>query len=110
MNERKENLDEIFRRAEYIRKKESCGRRIVAYAAGMAACAAVLVFLLIITPEAGAAASAAENWRYGSLLLSGSAGGYILIGAVALALGILTVRLFRQIRILKEMEHKKEES
>ena len=77
MRDREARLDEVFRRADVIQRRQAVKRKLVSSAAGASLCAVILVFLLATLPQVGMQASSGSTWRYGGLLLNGSAGGYI---------------------------------
>ena len=109
MRDREARLDEIFRRADVIQRREAVKRKLVSSAAGSGVCAVLLFFLLATLPRIGLQASSGDTWRYGGLLLNGGAGGYILVAVVALALGVCVALLCGHLRELKALDREKED-
>ena len=102
-----ERLDEIFRRAERVRNRESLKSRITADAVGCGICLAALALFVLALPEWGGGGASDGMWRYGGLLLNGSAGGYILVAAVSLVLGVLVTLLVWHVRRLRQMDRER---
>ena len=109
MRDREARLDEVFRRADVIQRRQAVKRKLVSSAAGAGIFAVILVFLLATLPQVGMQASSGSTWRYGGLLLNGSAGGYILVAVVALALGVCVALLCGRLRELKALDREKED-
>ena len=110
MRDREKKLDEIFLRAERLKKAESLRRRILVDAVGAGLSAAALILLLVTLPGHKKARPAGESWRYGALLLNGEYGGYVLVAVAALALGALVPLLCARIRGLKKLNGKDDRS
>ena len=110
MRDRDKKLDEIFLRAERLKKADSLRRRIIADAVGVGLSAAALILLLVTLPGQQKAQPSGESWRYGALLLNGEYGGYILVAVTALALGVLAALLCIHVRSLKKLNGKGDRS
>ena len=83
MMDRASMLDEVFRRAEGIRRRQARGqvRRL-----GAAACALLAALFVMVGSLAGGAS--VRPTALGAFLLGPEAGGYVLVALLAFALGI----------------------
>ena len=104
MTDRETRLDEIFRRAEAVRRRQEEHR---ARLLGGAAAALALALIVMI---GGFARRGAEvhGTALGAFLLGPEAGGYVLVALIAFALGIVLALLAQKHRQTKEHEGKKE--
>ena len=104
MTDRETRLDEIFRRAEAVRRRQEANR--VRLLGG----ATVALALALITMIGGFAGHGAEvhGTALGAFLLGPEAGGYVLVALIAFALGIVLALLAQKHRQTKEHEGKKE--
>ena len=99
-----EALSEILRRSERValrRKRRSCQRL------GGICSALLAVLALSITVIPGKPAVTSAGSVYGSFLLSREAGGYVLIGLIAFALGVAVTLLC--LRYRKKQDATKDE-
>lgn len=110
MRDRDQKLDEIFQRAEHLKKADSLRRRITIDAVGAGLSAAALILLLVALPGLQKVQPSGASWRYGALLLNGECGGYILVAVTALALGVLVTLLCAHVRSLKKLNGKDDRS
>ena len=104
MKDREAKLDEIFRRAEAVRRRQGENRARLLGGATMA-----LAFALI-TMIGGFAGRGTEihSTALGAFLLGPEAGGYVLVALIAFALGIAAALLAQRHRQMKQREGKKE--
>ena len=104
MKDREARLDEIFRRAEAVRRRqEENWTRLLGGAT-------VALALALITMIGGFARRGAEvhGTALGAFLLGPEAGGYVLVALIAFALGIAATMLAQKHRRMKQDEGKKE--
>ena len=104
MMDREARLDEIFRRAEVVRRKqEENWTRLL----GSATAALALALVALI---GGFARRGAEvrGTALGAFLLGPEAGGYVLVALLAFMLGIVAALLAQKHRRMKQREGKKE--
>ena len=110
MRDRDQKLDEIFQRAERLKKADPLRRRIAVDAVCAGFSAAALILLLVTLPGLQKAQPSGEDWRYGALLLNGEYGGYILVAVTALALGVTVTLLCAHVHSLKKLNGKEDRS
>lgn len=101
-----EQLNEIVKRKEAYNNRRSAIGFITGYAIAIAVCVAALIAVAISIPKLTAVDSTAETSHYGSLILSAPYMGYVIVGIIAFALGILVALLCKQIRELNLSERK----
>jgi len=104
MTDREARLNEIFRRAEAVRRKRD---ERVARALGGATGALALALIVMIGGLSGRGAEI-HGTALGAFLLGPEAGGYVLVALIAFALGIVLALLAQKHRQTKEHEGKKE--
>jgi len=103
-------LEEILRRADTLRRKKASRRAAALSAASVFVCLALIVgaaSLLSVLPAA--AGEDGVPAAYGSLILSSSFLGYIVIGVLAFALGVCVTLLCRALRASKEKEDRRDQ-
>ena len=102
--DREARLDEIFRRAEVVRRRQEENRTRL-LGGSTAALALALVALI-----GGFARRGAEvrGTALGAFLLGPEAGGYVLVALLAFMLGIVAALLAQKHRRMKQREGKKE--
>ena len=104
MKDREAKLDEIFRRAEAIRRKQEEHRTRLL---GGATAALALALVALIGGFAGRGTEI-RGTALGAFLLGPEAGGYVLVALIAFALGIAAAMLTQRYRRVKEHEGQKE--
>lgn len=104
MTDRETRLDEIFRRAEAVRRRQEANR---ARLLGGATAALALALIVMIGGFAGRGAEV-RGTALGAFLLGPEAGGYVIVALIAFALGIVLALLAQKHRQTKEHEGKKE--
>lgn len=109
MMDREAKLDEIFRRAEVVRRRqEENWTRLL----GGATAALALALITMIGGFAGRGTEVhgteVHGTALGAFLLGPEAGGYVLVALIAFALGIVLALLAQKHRQTKEHEGKKE--
>lgn len=100
-----EQVTEIKKRKAAYQRKQQAKQYIIAFAVGIAACILALIGTALSIPKLATAGSDADISRYGSLILSAPYMGYVIVGIIAFALGILVALLCRQIRELNLTEN-----
>ena len=101
-----EQLGEILRRAEQVRKTRSLRKRLCADAAAGLVCLVLLVLASAGLPQVMQAAESSKPQQYGSLLLTAPYTGYVLVGVLAFALGICVTLLCVHWKKLNQKEWK----
>ena len=101
MKDREAKLDEIFRRAEAIRRRQEEHRTRLL---GGATAALALVALIGGFARRG---TEIRGTALGAFLLGPEAGGYVLVALIAFALGIAAAMLAQKHRHIKQREGKK---
>jgi len=104
MMDREARLDEIFRRAEAVRRKQGKNRTRLL---GGATMALALVLTLLIGGFAGRGAEV-HSTALGAFLLGPEAGGYVIVALLAFMLGIVAALLAQKHRRMKQRKEKKE--
>ncbi len=97
-----EQLREIMKRADKINERKEIHRHILTGALAVCACLLLLIGACISLPNLKISTQEQTIRQYGSLLLETSQIGYVVIGALAFALGIcVTILCIR----CKELHH-----
>ena len=104
MKDREARLDEIFRRAEAVRRRRE---EIMTRLMGGATAALALALIVMIGGFAGRGAEV-RGTALGAFLLSPEAGGYVIVALIAFALGVAAALLAQRRRWTKQREEKKE--
>ena len=104
MKDREAKLDEVFRRAEAVRRRQEENR---ARLLGGATAALALALIVLIGGFAGRGAEI-RGTALGAFLLGPEAGGYVIVALIAFALGIAAAMLAQKHRHIKQREGKKE--
>ena len=105
MRSSEQQLNEILRRADTLRRQKASRRAATLSAASVLVCLALIVGAAALLSALPAAAG--ENGAstvYGSLILSSSFLGYVVIGVLAFALGVCVTLLCRALRASKEKD------
>jgi len=87
-----EQLREIHTRSEKL-KKARRDRRALALGGSLSCTCLVLIVIVSLSLPSFSDAAAAQNSRYGSLILSAPYLGYVIIGVLAFLLGICVTLL-----------------
>ena len=98
MKDREAKLDEIFRRAETVRRRQEEKRTRLL---GGATAALALALITMIGGFAGRGAEV-RGTALGAFLLGPEAGGYVLVALIAFALGIVITHIIQQRRIAEK--------
>ena len=104
MMDREARLDEIFRRAEAVRRRHE---ENLAQLLGGATAALALALIVMIGGFAGRGTEI-RGTALGAFLLGPEAGGYVLVALIAFALGIAAALLAQRHRRMKQRKEKKE--
>ena len=92
---KQERLDEVFRRAENIRRKQD-KKRIAVLGGTGAALTVCLILVIGAVPRQGTAKP--EATALGAFLLGPETGGYVIVALLAFILGIIVSGVTRSIR------------
>ncbi len=93
MRSTNEQLREVLERSDVIRKGRAVRRRIMSTAVGACICLALLIAAGLYLPSLSAAGTADGAAQYGSLLLTTSNMGYVVVGVLAFLMGIFVALL-----------------
>ena len=93
MRSTNEQLQEVLKRSDAVRKGRAVRRRVMSTAVGVCICLALLIVVGLRLPTLSAAQADSGAAQYGSLLLTTSNMGYVVVGVLAFLLGIF-VALF----------------
>ena len=99
-----DQLREILERADHIKDRKTVQRAAVSYAISVCVCLLLAVVVLVRLPAVTNSGAMDASTQYGSLLLSASHMGYVVIGVLAFLLGIFLTLLCWQLRKLKTKE------
>ena len=99
-----EQLHEVLRRAENVREKRALRKGLRASLLASCACIALLIAVGVSLPRVTMIARGPAMQQYGSLLLAAPYMGYIVVGVLALALGVCVTLLCTQWRELRRKE------
>ena len=95
------NTDELMRdimaRGETVSKRRNTRKLQVIYGLCACACIALLVLTAAFLPKINEAASGSVEQHYGSLILRTPYMGYVVIGILAFACGVIATLLIRSI-------------
>ena len=104
MMDREARLDEIFRRAEVVRRRQEENRTRLL---GGSTAALALALITMIGGFAGRGTEV-HGTALGAFLLGPEAGGYVIVALIAFALGVAAALLAQRRRWTKQREEKKE--
>lgn len=93
-----EQLCQIERRANALRDRRTVRRRRLAQAAAVVACLAVVVCVSQVIARVPGAPGSMGNAPFGSLISSGAAMGYVVVGLIGFFLGIVATAFCRALR------------
>ena len=99
-----EQFQEILRRSDRLRVRQSSRRVVAGWAIASVVCAAFLILAACFLPSLQTEQSKVVSMQYGSLLLGASYMGYVVIGVFAFLLGSCVTVLAIRIRKMREME------
>ena len=88
-----------------IQRGRAVKMRIMATASGVCVCLALLIVVSGYLPLVSAAEAENDAVRYGSLLLTTSSMGYIVIGVLAFLLGVFASLLCLYLKKRAEIKH-----
>ena len=99
-----EQLHEVLRRADTVRERRAIRKKLHASIMASCVCVALLVAVGTSLPRVTVVAQGPAMQQYGSLLLAAPYMGYIVVGVLALALGVCVTLLCTQWRELRRKE------
>ncbi len=88
-----EQLQEVLKRSDVIKKKQAVNTRIMAATVGVGICLALLIAVARYLPLVSSAEAENGAAQYGSLLLTTSGMGYVVVGFLAFLLGLFVTLL-----------------
>ena len=84
-----EQLNEILKRSDRLKRKRASAKKILSYCSGIAACVICIILTAIYVPAVTEGTGSFSEMRYGSLILSTGNMGYVIIAFLAFILGVL---------------------
>ena len=97
-----EQLSEILRRSDWLKRKRAAMKRILSYCSGIIICLICMILTAVYVPAVTEGAGSLSEMRYGSLILSTGNMGYVIIAFLAFILGILITLLCVHLRELNK--------
>lgn len=104
-----EQIREILKRSGRIAEKRKLRSRVLADAVSLCACAVLMIITAAFIPETADTSAGSIGDHYGSLILSTSYVGYVVIGVVAFLAGVFVTLFSIHYRRLKTIEREKEQ-
>ena len=102
-----EQLQEIMRRAEIVKEKRIIRKCIYASALASCVCVALLIAVCFCLPQLTVMSESSGMQHYGSLLLAAPYTGYVVVGAIAFALGVCITLLCIHWKALRQKERER---
>ena len=102
-----EQLQEILHRAETVREKRTVRKHLHASILASCVCAVLLIAVCVSIPRLSVIAQDHARQQYGSLLLTAPYMGYVVVGVLALALGVCVTLLCVRWKELKQKERER---
>lgn len=104
MHSTEEQLPEVLKRIGRIKEKKAMQKRMIADGIAAAVCLVLMIAAGAFIPGLGQGGDAAVSTHYGSLILSASNIGYVVIGGLAFALGVFITLLCLHLRRMRNIE------
>ena len=104
-----EQLREILERADRVTAKRKLKSWILTDVASLCLCLVLLIMTATFLPGIAPSSAGAGGDNYGSLILSTSHMGYVVIGVIAFAAGVFVTLLSLHYRKLKSIDREKEQ-
>ena len=98
-----EQLNEILKRSDELKRKRASMKRILSYCSGIAACFICMILTAVFIPAVTDGSRSIGDMRYGSLILSTGNMGYVIIAFLAFILGILITLLCVHLKELNKI-------
>ena len=99
-------LQEILKRAEFVRERQVIHRQILTDALASGVCVMLLIVVSVHLPQLVSIEQDQAIQRYGSLLLAPPYMGYVVVSVLTFALGVCVTLLCVHWRKLKEKERR----
>ncbi len=103
-----EQLRIILQRSDRIAEKRKLRSRMLTDIVSLCACAGLMIITAAFLPETTPSSAGGSGDHYGSLILSTSHMGYVVIGVIAFLAGVFVTLLSQHYRRLKTIEREKE--
>ena len=103
-----EQLREILKRSDQIAEKRKLRSKMLTDAISLCACIALLIMTAAFIPRTYPLSGGNGGDHYGSLILSTSYMGYVVIGVIAFVAGVFVTLLSQHYRKLKLLEKEAE--
>lgn len=107
MHNTDEQLREIMKRAEAVKEKRMIRKHLRMSALSACVCAVLLTAVSFLLPRLNAVSQESGMHGYGSLLLAAPYIGYIIVGILALALGVCVTLLCIRLKELRDKERER---
>lgn len=105
-----EQLQEVLRRAEILRKKRAVQKRMIPETISALCCVLLLIAVSCDIPQFRVSPADLSPRNYGSMIHLSPAAVYIVIGILAFALGVCVTLLCQHCKRLKELTIEKEKN
>lgn len=103
-----EQLREILKRSDIIVEKRKLHSRMLTDVFSLCACIVLLIMTAAFIPGSDPLSGGNGGDHYGSLILSTSYMGYVVIGVIAFVAGVFVTLLTQHYRRLKSIEQEEE--
>lgn len=107
MRNTNEQVKEIMKRAKHLKQKRTLQKSIVSLSIAACGCIMLLVTTAFYLPASPSLNSSETTTLYGSLLLTTSYMGYVVVGLLSFLLGMCVMLLCIKFRNLKKQELEK---
>ena len=97
-----DQLREIMKRANFVAEKKASEKAALSYALSSCACIALLVVTSFYLKNLSSTVTSEAQGHYGSLMLSTSYMGYVVIGTLAFLLGVSVTMLSIHLRRMRK--------
>ncbi len=104
-----EQLREILKRSDRIAEKRKLRSRMLTDVVSLCACVSLMIVTAAFLPGTAPSSASGSADHYGSLILSTSHMGYVVIAVIAFIAGVFVTLLSQHYRRLKTIEREKEQ-
>ena len=102
-----EQLREILKRSDRIAEKRTLRSKMLTDTVSLCACACLMIVTIAFLPGTSPSSAGSSGDHYGSLILSTSHMGYVVIGVIAFVAGVFVTLLSQHYCRLKSIERER---